>query len=509
MALVVTKAEFRNIRKELRAEGKKVVLCHGVFDLVHPGHIIHFEEAKKMGDVLVASVTAAKYVRKGPDRPYFGDEMRLKFLSSIAYIDYILLSEGFTVDDIIEAAEPDLYVKGSEYQAQEDDITGKIAGEIELVRKHGGEIAYTGGQVFSSTKLINHAFPSLSEEVKQFMKSFSDKYSLSEIRALAEKISGFKIAVIGDVIIDEYIYCNVQGLMSKDRGYSARYRYVEQYLGGSLAVARHIASFCDDVTLLSVVGKEEAVHSRMLDELGDKMRIDVTFSDVFETIIKTRYVSMNEKREELDKIFAVNNLPVYMRIDKPALDKFKEKIKEKIEQCDVVILCDFGHGLVDEEVMRLVQEKAKYLALNCQTNSSNKGMNIITKYTRADVFTLDQQEMNLAYPVYGTDEREKLEKLSRHLSGNGWLTRGSKGAYGVDDGSVHECPAFTLTVKDTVGAGDAFFSLAGIFTAAGAPVEVGTFMGNVGGALGANIVGNKEAVEKVNALKFASTLLNV
>ena len=76
--------------------------------------------------------------------------------------------------------------------------------------------------MFSSTKLINHAFPSLSEEVKQFMKSFSDKYSLSEIRALAEKISGFKIAVIGDVIIDEYIYCNVQGLMSKDRGYSAR-----------------------------------------------------------------------------------------------------------------------------------------------------------------------------------------------------------------------------------------------------------------------------------------------
>ena len=66
-----------------------------------------------------------------------------------------------------------------------------------------------------------------------------------------------------------------------------------------------------------------------------------------------------------------------------------------------------------------------------------------------------------------------------------------------------------MTVKDTVGAGDAFFSLAGIFTAAGAPVEVGTFMGNVGGALGANIVGNKEAVEKVNALKFASTLLNV
>ena len=509
MALVGTKAEFRNIRKELRAEGKKVVLCHGVFDLVHPGHIIHFEEAKKMGDVLVASVTAAKYVRKGPDRPYFGDEMRLKFLSSIAYIDYILLSEGFTVDDIIEAAEPDLYVKGSEYQAQEDDITGKIAGEIELVRKHGGEIAYTGGQVFSSTKLINHAFPSLSEEVKQFMKSFSDKYSLSEIRALAEKISGFKIAVIGDVIIDEYIYCNVQGLMSKDRGYSARYRYVEQYLGGSLAVARHIASFCDDVTLLSVVGKEEAVHSRMLDELGDKMRIDVTFSDVFETIIKTRYVSMNEKREELDKIFAVNNLPVYMRIDKPALDKFKEKIKEKIEQCDVVILCDFGHGLIDEEVMDLIQSKAKFLALNCQTNSSNYGKNLITKYKRADVFAIDQKELGLAFANYRLDEQELLQKLEKHLDCHGWLTQGSQGAVSIEDGEIKHCPAFVLKVKDTIGAGDAFFSIASLFAAAGASMEMGTFMGNIAGALATNIVGNKKGIDKVDVLKYASTLLNI
>ena len=83
------------------------------------------------------------------------------------------------------------------------------------------------------------------------------------------------------------------------------------------------------------------------------------------------------------------------------------------------------------------------------------------------------------------------------------------GAYGIGQGKIEECPAFTLTVKDTVGAGDAFFSAAGLYAAAGAPIEAGTFIGNIAGALAANIVGNKESIEKVNVLKYANTLMNV
>lgn len=123
---------------------------------------------------------------------------------------------------------------------------------------------------------------------------------------------------------------------------------------------------------------------------------------------------------------------------------------------DAVFLCDFGHGLIDAETIKLIQEKAKYLVLNCQTNSSNHGLNIITKYTRADVFVVDQRELKLAFPVYASDEKAGLRRLTEHLHGNGWLTRGSLGAYGIEQGEIEECPAFTLTVKDTVGAGDAF-----------------------------------------------------
>lgn len=508
MGKIISKKDINEI-KEQKKLGNKIVLCHGVYDLVHPGHIIHFEEAKKLGDVLIVSVTAAEYVRKGPGRPYFDDEMRLKFLSAIECIDYVMLSEGYTVDDIIEAVEPDLYVKGAEYAKAEDDITGKIQEEIDLVRKHGGDIAYTTGRVFSSTKLINHALPALTEEVKDFAENFHQRYSMEDMKKFVENMRLPKVLVIGDVIIDEYIYCVVQGLMSKDMGYSTRYRYSEQYLGGSLAVARHLASFNDNVTLMSVIGMEEAIHSRILDELSDKMRVDMTYSDVFDTIVKKRYVSLNEKREEVDKIFATNNLPTPMHIDDDALNRFKNKLKEKIGQFDVVILCDFGHGLVDREIMEIIQEKAKFLAVNCQTNSSNHGKNLITKYKRTDVFALDQKELGLAFSDYQQDETESLIKLSEYFSSPGWLTQGAQGAISVENKRLKPCPAFTLKVKDTIGAGDAFFSLASLAVAAGAPMEVGTFIGNIAGALASNIVGNKESVEKVNVLKYANTLLNI
>lgn len=506
----VTKNDFRdNIRPRLKAEGKTIALCHGVFDLLHPGHIIHLEQAKKMADVLVVSITAAQYVRKGPGRPYFDDKMRMKVLAALECVDYVMLSQDYTVDDIVEVVEPDIYVKGEEYKCPNEDITGKIVEEQKLVEKHGGKIQFTTGQVFSSTKLINTAMSGLPEDVRNYMEDFRLRHSIREIKEYVDKIDYLKVLVIGDVIIDKYTYCSVQGIMSKDMGYSARLHSTEEYFGGALAVARHLATFSSHVTLMSIIGDEENLRLRMFDEFADRINLRMIYSKEVPTIVKQRYLTRNEKRDEYRKIFAINNIPAQLGYENEVKEKFLEKLKESISDYDVVFLCDFGHGLIDEKVMEIVQERAKYLILNCQSNSSNKGMNIITKYNRADVFTLDQIELNLAYPSYVDEEEEKLKKLSRHLKGNGWLTRGSLGAWQIEQGKIEKCPAFTLSVKDTIGAGDAFFSLAGIFAAAGAPVEIGTFMGNIGGALGANIVGNREAVEKVNALKFASTLLNV
>lgn len=200
----VSPVKFKEyIRPQLKKEGKTIALCHGVFDLLHPGHVIHLEQAKGMADVLVVSITAAQYVRKGPGRPYFDDEMRMKVLSALECVDYVMLSEGYTVDDIIENVEPDIYIKGQEYARAEDDLTGKISEEKALVEKHGGRIEFTTGEVFSSTKLINTAMSGLSDEIRRFMEDFKTRHSMKEIKGYVDQISRLKVLVVGDVIIDK------------------------------------------------------------------------------------------------------------------------------------------------------------------------------------------------------------------------------------------------------------------------------------------------------------------
>lgn len=503
----VSKQEFAEIREELRRQNKKVVLCHGVFDLIHPGHIQHFQEAKSLGDVLAVSVTAAKYVRKGPGRPYFNDQLRMESLAAIECIDYVLLSEGYTVEDIIEAVQPDLYVKGKEYKRAEDDITGKIVEETGLVRKYGGDIYFTDGDVFSSTKLINQAFPVFSEDLKEYLNEFKKRWRIEDINRYMDNMQQLRVLVVGDIIIDDYVYCKVQGLMSKNNGYSAKFLKEEKFLGGSIAVARHLNAFSDHVGLLSVMGKEAELEEILDRECREKIFLDLVRTSEVSTIIKKRYVEPDDKREELNKIFVINNLPEKMIIKDEVLSEFKEKLKQKIPEYDVVFLCDFGHGLIDEEAMDIIQNSSKKLILNCQTNSSNYGLNLITKYQRADYFSLDEKELRLAFSDYKKAERELLLDLARKLNAKGWLTRGSKGALSVENGELADCPAFVLDVFDTIGAGDAFFSLAGLAAAADAPVEVGTFLGSVAGALAANIVGNKHSLNKVDTLKFITTLL--
>ena len=509
---IVTKDDFRSlIRPSLKENGneKVIALCHGCFDLVHPGHLNHFLQAKEICDVLVVSVTAAAYVRKGPGRPYFDDETRLNYLASFECIDYVILSESYIVDDIIEAVEPDYYVKGAEYKKEDEDITGMIRVERELVERHGGKLFFTGGDVYSSTKLINTALPGLPDDVRSYMETYVSDHSLEDILEYAEKASKLRALVIGDIIIDRYSYCEIHGLINKDSVYSSRLDNTEDYAGGSAAIARAVSSFASSVVLMGAVGSDD-LDREIIDSLPDNCVADLLYSTERPTIVKHKFLTRNSKRDEYRKFFATHNIPKIPIYEDELKRELRVRLRKLLENVDVVFLCDFGHGLLDKDTIKLIQESAPYLILNCQTNSANRGLNIITKYNKADIFCLDQEELQLAYPDLYGDEIGSLKALSRHLGASGFLTQGSNGASSVDlEQNIASCPALTLHVKDTIGAGDAFYSVAGMFMAAGAPSETGLLMGNIGGALAANIVGNKEAVEKVNVLKYASTLMNV
>ncbi|MCR5609585.1 MAG: adenylyltransferase/cytidyltransferase family protein, partial [Lachnospiraceae bacterium] len=257
---IMTAEAFSVLREQLRVEGKKVVMCHGVYDLLHYGHIEHLKEAKSLGDVLVVSVTAAKYVNKGPDRPYYNDIQRTEFLASIEFVDYVVLSQEGSALTNIKLIKPDIFVKGQEFQSGSDGITGNVAKEIDMVKSLGGDVHFTQGEVHSSSKLLNNYFNALPDEVVEIAKSIINKYGGNIFETICNYVDGFdnlKVLVVGDIIIDEYVFCQVQGLTNKDAVISARYEDEEKYLGGALAIARHISNFCHNTSLLSMMGSQD------------------------------------------------------------------------------------------------------------------------------------------------------------------------------------------------------------------------------------------------------------
>lgn len=498
----------REFFASLHDRGQKIVLCHGVFDLLHPGHISHLQEAKAMGDILVVSITAASYVNRGPGRPIFSDDLRLYSLASLASVDYVLLAPVPTALDVIDRVQPDFYCKGHEYADFSKDVTQNIDREAERVRSYGGDIRYAGEIVFSSTKLINNYLDVLPPEVKSYANEFSQQYPLEKIQEGINAMQKLKVLVLGDVIIDEFIYATVQGLTSKGRVISTRFLKEEKHLGGSLAIARHIANFADSVTIAGVLGNEPDIHSLILNNINGGIRLDLQYEDGYPTVIKRRYIERQGMREDYNKLFSIN----YLEEEGPSpahRQKLLERLQKTIRDYDIVVVADYGHGLIDTELMEMVQEKSPFLALNCQTNSSNHGYNLITKYKRADTFCVDEQEIRLAFSSRYGDHSHLLQKLHKHLgSQQGWLTLGSSGSLGINaKGEEELTPALTLDVKDTIGAGDAFFALASLSAKLELPVAVGSLLGNLAGAIAANVLGNAEPVEKGRLLKFLTTVL--
>jgi len=141
--------------KALKASGKKVALCHGCFDLMHPGHIKYFQAAKKMGDILVVTVTPDLYIDKGPGRPVFNQQLRSESIAALECVDYVAINKWPTAEETLRLLRPDLYVKGQEFETLKDK-TGKLQKELKVIQEIGAEIRFTHEIVFSSTNLINH-----------------------------------------------------------------------------------------------------------------------------------------------------------------------------------------------------------------------------------------------------------------------------------------------------------------------------------------------------------------
>lgn len=496
--------ELAQRARALRAQGKSVVLCHGTFDLMHTGHIRYLQRAREEGDILLVTVTGDAYVNKGPGRPVFNEQLRAENLAALACVDFVAINQAVSAVEALHQIRPNIYAKGSEYRSHGDDVTGNIVLEQKTVEKHGGQIFYTDEITFSSSNLLNSHFDIFPQQVKEFLSDFRERRPEKDVQNMIASLADMKVLVVGDAIIDQYHYTSPLGQTGKGSFLAVRYESEEQFAGGAIAVANHVAGFAKTVTLLTGLGAvnshEGFIREKLLKNVEPKF---YTFADA-PTVTKRRFVD-----GDLLKLFEV-----YFCHDNPVDVALEERICQWLESniggYDVVIVPDFGNGFITNRMIDIFADKAKFLAVNTQINSGNRGYHVIHRYPRADFASLNEPELRLA----AHNRSDPLESVSEQVGARVGVkqlavTRGTRGVMMYDRGSkvFHKIPALSTKVVDRVGAGDAFLSLAGLCAAKGLDAEIAAFVGSVAAAMEVQIVCNREPVSRIGLSKYIASLL--
>ena len=260
--------ELEKVACSLQSDGNRLVMCHGTFDLLHAGHIRHLQRARQEGEVLIVTVTGDEYVNKGPGRPVFTEGLRAESLAALDCVDFVGINQTQTAINLIARIRPNVYVKGSEYSNESSDVTGNIEREREAVESNNGKIFYTDEITFSSSNLLNEHFGMFTPETKSYLQALRNSYNYTDVIEQVKSLSSLNLLVVGDAIIDQYHYIKTLGQVGKGTALAVKYESEEQFAGGSIAVANHLAGFVDAVTLVTGLGKleshEEFIRTKLL-----------------------------------------------------------------------------------------------------------------------------------------------------------------------------------------------------------------------------------------------------
>ena len=496
--------ELGSILEIYRAENKKIVYCHGVFDLLHIGHIRHLRQARGYADILVVTVTPDRFVDKGPGRPAFPENLRAEALASLGDVDYVAINEWPTAEQPLRLLKPNFYAKGAEFKGIKSDYTGKIDRELRVVEEIGAEMVFTEDIVFSSSNLINRFLSNRSDDVEEYLQLFRRRYSIEYVRELVEKMSSLKVLVVGDAILDDYCYCDSIGKSKKDPVLALQYRSNDLFIGGALDVANQAAQYAGEVTLATVLGERDS-HDKFIRE---RLRSNVQPHFVTKPGAPTQV-----NRRILDAYSFTKLLEIYVTegSDLPEEQdaEFCDWVKAELDYYDVIIAADFGYGTISDRLVNVLCEHAPHLAVNTQSSPSNQGFHTISRYPKADFICLGEHDFRLETRASSQNLRPAMDELTCRLSCKVLVvTCGRRGCLvSRREGSFVACPAFTVSVVDRVGVGEAFFAITSLAAALGSEDELIGFIGNVVGALAVGVIGTQKPIEKDTLNKYITTLL--
>jgi rfaE bifunctional protein kinase chain/domain len=438
-------------------------------------------------------------VNKGPNRPAFTTSLRLEALAALEIVDYVAANLWPVAVQTIKMLQPSIYCKGPDYKNHADDITGKIDDEQNAVESIGGKICYTSDIAFSSSSLINKYGNMYDGTQKSFIKEILDSESIDQIKKRIDNFQDLKVLVIGETIIDQYVFCEALGKSGKEPVLVLRDLKMEQYAGGAVAIARHLSDFCGSVTLLSMLGEKREYKDYVLESLPENVKPYFIYKEGSPTIVKKRYIDYISKSKSLG-VYSFNDA----KLNSENQGQLNSYLSELTGAHDLVILSDYGHGFISRSTAKAISNDPIFTSINAQINAANVGYHTMNNYQNIDCAIINETELRHEM----RDRETELDLLMKELADTLRVqylvvTQGSTGAklYVSADDQYHQCPAFAAEVVDKIGAGDAMLALLSCALKSNIDPNLALFIGSLAAAQSVETIGNSVSVSRVQLIK--------
>lgn len=339
--------------------------------------------------------------------------------------------------------------------------------------------------------------------IRDYLAGFSSKYSSGDVISYLESVSGLKVLVIGEAVIDEYQFGRSLGRARREPIIAFSAEKKEKYAGGALAVANHVSNFCENVDLIAMIGDRITYEAFIRRHLSENVKVRFCKKKGSPTVVKRRFID-TRLNHKLFEAYDLKDSP----LDEDSSNILADYLEQSLGYYDLVIACDAGHGLFVPKIIRTL-EWAKYLSVNTQDNSATFGLNTINKYKSPNYVCINESELRLAttgsqYEDIHVVIRERFEGTSVSKV---MVTRGWRGCVMYEDGEMLDAPAFTEEVVDKVGAGDALLSITSPLALADIPLDAIGFVGNATGVLAVSYLGNKYYITKEKLYNYIKGLI--
>lgn len=457
---------------------KKLIMCHGVFDIVHPGHIRHLSFAKQKGDFLVVSITKDKFIEKGTYRPHIPEDLRAKNLTYFEFVDFIIIDDNPTPIKNISILKPDYFAKGYEYsQIGKNTINYKTVEEAKTIESYGGKIIFTPGDVvYSSSKILSEEKPKLKNEKLQIIFE-QQNINFDSLKQALKKIKNIKIHIVGDTIIDSLSRCSMLGGQGKTPTMSVKFERKDDFIGGAGIVAKHLKSAGADVSFTTVVG-DDRYADMLKDEFNNKIELNLIKDSSRPTTNKNAFIVGDYR---LIKVDTLDNRTIN--------DQIASKIQEKIKniKTDCVIFSDFRHGIFNKHtipffIKSIPQKIFKIADSQVASRWGNildfQNFDMITPNEKEARFSLADQDSNIGSLATELIEKSKTKHLILKLGDKGILFNNEK----FSDDKFFFLDSFVDNNIDAVGAGDALLAYASLVLIKTKNIAISSILGSIAAA---------------------------